>query len=190
MAQDQEQVMADRRGHDWCILRTGASRTLALAASLSAAGFDVWTPTETRSRRKGRSRERVDYAAPIMPTFVFARAAHVADLAAVASLPFTAHPGFSIFRHLGRVPLVSEAEVAGARRIEDRCKRAAVMGQRRTFAIGQSVRVTEGAATGLIGEVVADGDGKYILVAFDRVTLKIGAWLLGTEAVQETPIAA
>lgn len=178
------------RGNDWCILRTGASRTLPLVASLEAAGFDVWSPVQTLNRRRGRTRERVEYAAPIMPTFVFARAIHRDELLRLASLPFSDHPGFSVFRHLGGIPLISDAEVAGARRIEDRCKRAAKQGQRQAFAVGQRVRVTEGAAAGLFGEVVQDGDGKFVLVAFAGINLKIGAWLLGTDAVQERADAA
>ena len=178
------------RGNDWCILRTGASRTLPLVASLEAAGFDVWSPVQTLTRRRGRTRERVEYAAPIMPTFVFARARHRDDLLRLAALPFSDHPGFSIFRHLGRIPLISDAEVAGARRIEDRGKQAAKMGQRQAFIVGQRVRVTEGAAAGLFGEVVQGGDGKFVLVSFAGINLKIGAWLLGTDAVQPRADAA
>jgi len=178
------------RDKDWCILRTGASRTLPLVASLEAAGFDVWSPVQTLTRRRGRTRERVEYQAPIMPTFVFARAYQRDDLARLAALPFGEHPGFSMFRYLGDIPLISDIEVAGARRIEDKFKRAAKIGQRKTFAVGQAVHVTEGPGAGLFGEVVEAGDGKFVLVACRGINLKIGAWLLGTDAVHEVSDAA
>lgn len=179
-----------RPAGDWLILRTSGGRTLALARSLAAAGLDVWTPVQTMTKRRGRTRERIAYDAPIMPTFVFVRARHLAELARISALPFSAHPDFSIFRHLGRVPLISDTEVAEARRVEERSRRAALVGTRKSFVVGQPVRVSEGPGAGLSGEVVANGDGKFVLVAFGSVRLKIGAWLLGTDEVQTSDIAA
>lgn len=95
------------RGKDWCILRTGASRTLPLDASLEAAGFEVWDPVQTLSRRRGASRERVEYPAPIMPAFVFAWADRRPELAQIAAQPFSDHPGFSVFRYLGAIEQVA-----------------------------------------------------------------------------------
>ncbi|MEG3162282.1 hypothetical protein U1763_17405 [Sphingomonas sp. LB2R24] len=145
---------------------------------------------QTLTRRRGRTRERVEYAAPIMPTFVFARADRRDDLARLAALPFSEHPGFSVFRYLGAIPTIGDAEIAEARRIEERGKRAAKMGQRQAFTIGQPVKVKEGPGAGLSGEVVKDGDGKFVLVAFAGINMKIGAWLLGTDEVHSSPIAA
>ncbi len=178
------------RGKDWCILRTGASRTLPLVASLQATGFDVWSPVQTLTRRRGPARERVEYVAPIMPTFVFARAERQHELAQIAAQPFSDHPGFSVFRYLGAIPTIGDSEIAEARRIEERGKRAAKMGQRQAFTIGQPVKVKEGPGAGLSGEVAKDGDGKFVLVAFAGINMKIGSWLLGTDEVHDAPIAA
>ncbi|WP_271300653.1 transcription termination/antitermination protein NusG [Sphingomonas sp. CV7422] len=174
----------------WCILRTSGGRTLPLAKSLASAGFDVWTPVQTLTKRRGRARERIAYDAPIMPTFVFARADQLPSLARIASQPFSSHPSFSIFRHLGRVPLISDGEVAEARRVEERGRRAALVGTRKSFVVGQQVRVSDGPGAGLSGEVIANGDGKFVLVAFGTINMKIGAWLLGTDEVQTTELAA
>ena len=178
------------RGNDWCILRTGASRTLPLVASLQEAGFDVWSPVQTLTRRRGPARDRVEYTAPMMPTFVFARADRRHELAQIAAQPFSEHPGFSVFRYLGAIPTIGDAEISEARRIEERGKRAAKMGQRQAFTIGQPVKVKEGPGAGLSGEVVKDGDGKFVLVAFAGINMKIGSWLLGTDEVQDAHIAA
>ena len=125
-----------------------------------------------------------------MPTFVFARADHRHELAQLADQPFSVHPGFSVFRYLGAIPTIGEAEIAEARRIEERGKRVAKMGRRQAFTIGQPVKVTDGPGAGLSGEVVKDGDGKFVLVAFAGINMKIGSWLLGTDEVQTSPIAA
>lgn len=98
-------------------------------------------------------------------------------------LPVSPHPPFSLFRYLGRIPLIGDAEVAGARKVEDRSKRAAVMGQRKAFTAGQRVRVSDGPGTGLCGNVVQDANGKFIMVAFGDATFKIDSWLLGTNEV-------
>lgn len=95
-----------------------------------------------------------------------------------------------MFRYLGAIPTISDAWIAEARRIEERGKRAAKMGQRQAFTIGQPVKVTEGPGAGLSGKVVKDGDGKFVLVAFAGINMKIGAWLLGTDEVHSSPIAA
>ena len=179
-----------RAGRDWCILRTSGARTLPLAKSLGEAGLDVWTPAQTSTRRRGPSRKREEFTGPIMPTFVFARASQLPDLVRITAAPFSPHPRFSIFRFAGRVPLIGEAEIAGARRVEEAGLRAAKMGQRHAFAIGEKVRVAEGPGAGLSGQVVRDGDGKYVLVAFGDISLKIGSWLLGTDEVQTGSIAA
>lgn len=56
----------------------------------------MWSPVQTLIRRRRPVRERVEYSAPIMPTFVFARADRRHDPARVAAPPFSDHPGFSV----------------------------------------------------------------------------------------------
>lgn len=111
----------------WCILRTSPGRTLPLARSLEAAGFEVWTPTKIirrpapGQRRRlvlGMRRDMVEVALPILPSFLFAAADRLDDLLRVAALPFGPHPSFAIFRHGDRVPLVGGGCVAGLRDAE------------------------------------------------------------------------
>lgn len=109
----------------WCILRTSGGRTLKLADSLIEAGFEAWTPRRTFKRPKvGRCtlidgrKPTIEMEAPILPTFVFARASHLFNLEALASDPASPHPAFSIFRYsdfreANRIPLVSDSEVRG-----------------------------------------------------------------------------
>ncbi len=109
----------------WCILRTSGPRTLAVAASLVAAGVEAWTPKRTFKRVKpGKLRDEhgrrftVEVDAAILPTFVFAREHHLRTLVALWKDPTSALPPFSVFQYGGRFPLVSDMDVAGLRDAE------------------------------------------------------------------------
>lgn len=156
-------------GDYWCILRTAGPRTLPLTRSLAAAGFDVWTPVQTGARRKPRSQTTTEFEAPIVPTFVFARADRINDLRRIASLPVNPHPAFSVFHPFDSAPLIADAEIDGLRRYERRCNEIATRNKakahRREFAIGEGVNVLDGAWQGLSG-IVEAGDGKQARVSF------------------------
>lgn len=178
----------------WCILRTSPGRTLPLAQALAAGGFEVWTPSRTIRRRRPRSQKVLEIDVPIMPTFVFARAGHLQDLAIIAELPISQHPRFSIFRHQGRIPLVADREVAGARAEEEKARaaeeRAAAKAHRRVFPIGSRVNVSHDAFVGLEG-IVERCDGKSALVTFaGSISLEIATFLLTSDEVEPTSRAA
>lgn len=108
----------------WCILRTSGGQTLPLMRSLRAASFDAWTPARTirktvRAKTPTGSRQ-LEVELPILPTFVFARERDLALLADAAAQSISPHPAFSIFRHGGKIPLVSDGDVAGLRAEEQR----------------------------------------------------------------------
>lgn len=104
----------------WCVLRTGAARTLALAKSLADAGLEVWTPVAITRRqvRRGLRYISVERSAPIAPTFVFGAAHRLADFAAIRAEPLSPHPDFSIFQWGNRIPIVGERAIAGLRDAE------------------------------------------------------------------------
>ncbi len=175
---------------NWCILRTSAARTLKLARSLGDAGFDVWTPTETKTVRVGRHRERRERPAPIAPTFVFARADRLADLVRARSLPGSPHPAFSIFRHAGRVPLIADRDIAALHVAEDRAAAAAERARRKAqasqhpvFAVGERVQVKQPAFAGMTGVVEEAGKAPVINLG-GTISMRIDAWLLVSDAVQ------
>lgn len=174
------------RSADWCILRTSGPRTLKLAASLAEAGFDVWTPAQIVRRRALLGKNRREEPAPIMPTFVFARAAHLGDLTRAAKAIPSPHPAFSIFHYRDSVPLIADNALAHLRAVEDRAKHETLKRQRHAFAIGQGVTVSQGPATGMTG-VVRRSDGKFALVAFGGVELKIASFLLASDGVPGSP---
>ena len=161
--------MERHSGDYWCILRTAGPRTLPLTRSLAAAGFDVWTPVQTGTRRKPRSQVTTEFEAPIVPTFVFARADRLNDLRRIASLPVKPHPAFSVFHSFDRAPLIAGAEIEGLRHYERRCNEIATRNKakahRREFAIGDAVNVLDGAWQGLSG-IVEGGDGRQARVSF------------------------
>ena len=224
--------------HGWCILRTSGARTLALAASLNDAGLEAWTPLRTFKRlRSGKSsridgkRITVEVDAPILPSFVFARIAHLLDLEHASRDPRSRHPAFSVFHHAGRIPVIADRDVAGLQEAEraaaasirdqreaetreeaDRIRIAALKterarmramkaaeaeqrkmlrAERRNFADGERVMVDDmPALMGMSGAVVSS-DGRSAMVCFGGLlTMKIEAWQLSRDSVQDANIAA
>lgn len=176
-----------RAGKTWCILRTGGSRTLPLARSLAAADIDAWTPVGVADRRRGRSRARVEVQAPILPTFVFASAEHVSDLIALETAWSSPHPDFSVFRHDGRVAIVTDAELDQLRTEEGRIALVQKRRERHVFAKGAKVAVPDGPFAGLTGVVEDGGNGKFTLVIFNEFPIQIASFLLKPEDVQDAP---
>lgn len=170
----------------WCILRTASVRTLPLARSLVAAGFDVWTPTRAE-RRTGRGRKRktveqVDVA--ITPTFVFARAAHKAELLRIRELPVSPHPPFRLLRHGDRIPLVSDAGLSALRAAEERFRLSALKSTKRRLEVGTPVRMAKGAFAGMTG-VVEGGTDREATVNFGHgFTVSIASYLFETDVIR------
>lgn len=113
----------------WCILRMAGPRTLAVAESLSKAGYTVWTPTKVimrpvpgqrRSLALGTRRAMMEVDVPIVPGFVFAAAQSFADIASIALDPFSPHPSFSFLQMAGRSPIIGEHSLTGLREEEAR----------------------------------------------------------------------
>lgn len=165
----------------WCILRTNGGRTLPLAQSLAAAGIEAWTPTRAEKRRAARSKAVKQIDVPIMPTFVFVRAVHIVELRRCLSLPSNPHPPFSLFRHGGRIPLISDRSLESLRSEERREKPKAL---RATFPIHSRVRLPESILFGGMSGVVQESNGKVTLVCFGgRLSVKIDTFLLRDDGV-------
>lgn len=187
---------------DSIILRTSPSRTLPLAKSLREAGFAVWSPEESRIRRRPRSQREAELSLPIVPGFVFADAGQQAELLALSRSPgliyrvwdselkrmvAKGHPHFSVFRSGGSVPRVTAGDLAPLHIIEDRLRdlaaerreRARRRGPVPAFVIGQAVRLP-GAFEGLDLIVMAI-DGATVHLSRPGWTLPpvvISAWNL------------
>lgn len=175
--------LAGRLTEGWCILRTSGGKTLGLAASLNAANIEAWTPMQKTSRRRSRSKVRVQVDAPMMPTFVFVKACHLPDLEICLQLPINPHPAFSIFRYQGAIPILAGGEIAGLRQAEWESNGAPKKAN--PFPPGTDVTLTEGAAAGMSG-IVETAKGKFALVAFGgSVRWKIATFLLRSDVIDE-----
>ena len=151
---------------NWCILRMSGARTLPVMRSLIAAGIEAWTPVETVKVRRSRGKTgREEREGAMLPTFVFAAAEHLPALAAAIRDPRSPHPAFSIFRHLGRVPLVSDRGIEALRMAE---RRAVPKHKQHAFRSGDSVRMPDGPFGGMSG-TVTKGDGR-------RTFVQLGGW--------------
>lgn len=186
-------------GKLWCILRTSPGRTLPLAGSLAEAGFVVWTPKQTVTKRRSRSRATYEIEQPLVPTFVFASKDSVVELMSIANAAMSPHPQFSLFQHAGRVPAVSERDIMGMRQEEDRlnlelhrrreaAERTKRIGERkasrRQIPAGASVSIAAGPFAGLTG-VVEGGNKKEAFVNLGGgFVVKIDTWLFAEDIVR------
>lgn len=176
----------------WCILRTSAAGTLALAQSLKDVGYAVWAPLEMRERLAGPKREKVEQAVAILPGYVFAAMDRLPDLLALSRSPSLnyriwdadqrkmitkGHPYFSVFRMHGCVRPQSEQSLAPLRALEASLMMLAEIrrghAERRRlqslhkgppprFMAGSLVYVGGGGFAGLRLVVAEDSDGKDV----------------------------
>jgi transcription antitermination factor NusG len=172
-----------RHKDGWIILRTSGAKTIPLSESLAQAGFDVWTPRYIQTGKKGG--KDVETQISIIPTFLFARAVHIADLAEISEAPVSQHPDFSFFRHAGRIPLIADSEIGGLRKAEEQSRVKSRRSKRRALVMGQRVKFTQGAFAGMGGEVVKlNRNGKAALVAFGGgLNVEIEAWQMPDDLV-------
>jgi transcription antitermination factor NusG len=174
---------------EWIVLRTGSAQTLPLVRSLRDYGVEVWSPVKTISKRRPRSNERREVTVAILPSYVFARASHLADLMVAANRSVSPHPPFSVFKYCGKVPIISDRSLENLRRIE---KRALPEKAARQFKQGERVRITEGGFAGMTG-IVKTGRGRYTMVLFPgfSMPIKVKSMLLVDEIDQpERELAA
>lgn len=158
----------------WIILRCAGRATLRLASALTGDGIEAWTPAEAKRFPGKRARRDV----PVMPTFVFARAARLDDLLELAESP-AAKIGFSVFRHYEKIPVVADAELDALRRFE---ARSAPPEQWPRYAPDAEVQAAQGPYTGLSGKVIRQ-KGEWALVMFGWHRVKISAFILQPTSV-------
>lgn len=185
----------------WCILRTAAGRTLALARSLAEAGIAAWTPEDVQVRRRPRSHVEREVVLPLVPGLVFAPVGRLDELIAMSRSPALTYqawdsekrrfvtrgyPYFTVYLEQGRCPRLTDRDLKGLRDFEAQLR--AVAAERREaerlkhpplFEKGQIVHVA-GAFEGLDLEVVEANTGKLVEVSFPGWprSLHISAWNL------------
>jgi transcription antitermination factor NusG len=159
---------------DWCILRTSGRHTLPLAEALNRGGFEAWTPIAHVRKRLQGTKSRPEIPAPLLPTYVFAKSARVMDLIDLSNAARKDCPNFSLFHYLSRIPLLEDRALDALRVSEARNTR---IEKRRQFRQGETVKMTEGGFAGMSG-VVEDGDGRFTMVLFGTMRVKISTFLL------------
>ena len=159
---------------------------MRLAQTLCEDGFDAWTPIETRTVRVPRINLKRELRLPIMPSYVFAKAANLIDLILLSDMPVKprrgnglqqpAHHDFRVMRCGSGIPTVTDADLAELRKIE--AKRTPRKKAAKAFPHGADVRVEGGSFGGMAG-IVQSGDRTHTLVCFnDRYLVKIPTCIL------------
>ena len=183
-----------RREHEpanpkrWCILRTSPISTISLTDALEEAGYEVWTPTEIVEKRVGRSRDRVDRLAAIMPGFIFAASGNAADLLRLSGNPSKQVADYSVFLQRDRIPLIADTSMDTLRDAEaDAAVRRIKQKQRdktkaQPFVCGDEIKMSAGAFGGLPG-FVEESDGRFTLVCFGKLRVKIDTFILRSDII-------
>lgn len=168
---------------DWVILRTKGRDTLELAEKLARAKFMVWTPTHVERKHSPHNRLGVEIAAPLLPTFAFARARHLHSLLAMSGAPRKACPDFSVFHYMDQIPLIADNELDALRQVEERERLNSLRRKPRArkFDSGDEIRIDQGAFAGMSG-IVEQDDGKFAMVLFGRTAVKIATFMLEPRA--------
>lgn len=172
-------------GGDWIVLRTAGRSTLPLANSLGEDGFRAWAPSATYTI-VNRMKTKVPVTVPMLPGFVFAGLAHLAELldlsrmeeksrrGSVGQLP--AHRDFSILRHNGAFAIIADRELNPLREREAAAIPRTALPQ---FRRGASVRITRGVYEGIVGRVERCDQGYALIMCDDwKRPAKIPTWLL------------
>lgn len=170
----------------WAILRTSGARTLALARSLNKADYEAWTPSAEQKRRQPRSQITRVVEVPIVPSFVFVRSDRLQDILTTIAAPSHSHPQFSVFRHGGKIPLVTDRDIEALRQMEGRYRKQAARSKRRAYVMGQRVRIVEGMLSGMTGIVEEPGRDPVINLGAGW-RMKIATWLLMPDGVDNPP---
>lgn len=159
---------------EWLVLTCASTATLRLAESLRDDGFEAWTPITRDVKRRGDQRTREEFAVPLMPSFVFAKAKHLHRLLALMHSPAMIYrvwdaekrkmvaKGHPHFRMPYGARLIPDRQIEPLRRMErlPRPKRV-----ERTFEVGQEVRTDDAGFAGLTGTVTGIR-GKMVRVTF------------------------
>lgn len=150
----------------WCILRTAGPSTMRLTASLQDAGLTAWTPTEHVRRRVPRAKTTEHRIVPMVATYVFVRAGHLADLQRIERAEITPHPQFSIFRHCGDTVFIPNGSLHALRQLQQASYRGSLPGsgsrsrkpRGAPYEQGEAVTFSQGPFSGLQGFVeTSDG---------------------------------
>jgi hypothetical protein len=149
----------------WLILRTAGSKTLKLAETLRADGYEAWSPVETRSIRIPRANVRRKVTLPIMPSYVFARDYHLIDLLELSALAVRPNgvPSFSVLHIHNKIPLIADEHLDELRAIQ--AKRTPRKIASEALPKGARVGVEGGSFSGMRG-VVERSDTVHTLVSF------------------------
>lgn len=171
----------------WVILRTAGRHTMRLASSLTADGYEAWTPIETKTVRVPRANVRREVRLPIMPSYVFARADRLVDL---LQLKPPAHVEFSVMRYAERIPTVADADLQALRTLE--AKRTPRRKAERTFAPGSAVKIKgeSGSFGGMVGKVEKSDRMHTVVLFADKLPVRIPTTLLAEMAEDEMRRAA
>lgn len=167
-------------GGDWIILRVAGRQTMRLAESLKEDGFDCWTPIETKRIHIPRMNVRREVRLPLMASYVFARATHLADLLRIIDAKkrmASPHVEFSLMRGAEHgIVGVADRHLQELRTLEQKKtprRRAARLPQ------GMSIKVKQegGNFAGMSGKVIRSGEHQTLVILDSRMKVELPTFM-------------
>lgn len=181
---------------DWIILRTSGRSTMRLAETLAEDGYEAWTPIETRNIRIPRANVRRTVKLPIMPSYVFARAAHLIDLIQLAAMkpkprrqfPLPSHADFSVMHYHDRIPVIADHHLQSLRTIEAK-RTPKQKAEPLPKGISVRVKIEGGSYAGMKGKIERSNEGWSLVCIDNRLTVKILTSLLVPDELEKLSFA-
>lgn len=173
-------------------------------------------PGQRRNLLLGTRRAMREVNVPILPGFAFVDASQVAEVSSVAVDPLSPHHGFSVLQVAGRAPIIGSSSLSGLRDAEaraaeiteetrtaqsrhearklraermrtERARRKALRSERRDFAVGDAVMLTNmPAMQGMVGSIVKS-NGRSAKVCFGgAIEFEVEAWQIVPNTLWES----
>lgn len=153
----------------WFILRCASADTLKVAGHLKRRGFEVWTPVHKKLGKPRKDGEPNEKRYAVTPGYVFAGLHDLPKIDALASVPSSDVPRFTLFRTSdGSAPLIAGKQLDALREHESDLQRAydeAVLKSKPipVFEAGHVSPLRGGGFDGLTATVI-EHRGKFVLV--------------------------
>lgn len=153
----------------WFILRMASADTLKVTDALRKRGFEVWTPIRKKLGKPHKGGEPNEKRFPVTPGYVFASIQDMPQIDALAVVPTTDTPSFTLFRtSQGGAPLIGDMALAPLRSHEERLQRQydEEVARSKTppkFKPGDETPLRGGGFDGLTATVI-ETRGKFVLV--------------------------
>jgi len=161
----------------WCVVQTQPNAENKAAAHLVRQGFEIYLPRYRKRRRHARRTEIV--AAPLFPRYLFV------SVAIQAQRWRSIHSTYGVSRLVcnGDAPAMVPSQIVDSLRHREAEDGLIDIDTRARFAIGDKVRVTDGAFSDCLGLFQSATDSERVSILLDLLGRKVRVVLSAEDVV-------